>query len=54
MQVNLSGSTSTADPSSCLEEVRFPDFHIAQDLLNQVTPIELTPDKPGLIPSRAA
>jgi plastocyanin domain-containing protein len=36
------------DPSSCLEEVRFPDFHIAQDLpLNQVTPIELTPDKPG-------
>lgn len=36
------------DPSSCLEEVRLPDFHIAQDLpLNQVTPIELTPDKPG-------
>jgi plastocyanin domain-containing protein len=36
------------DPSSCLEEVRFPDFHIAQDLpLNQATPIELTPDKPG-------
>lgn len=36
------------DPSSCLEEVRLPDFHIAQNLpLNQVTPIEFTPDKPG-------
>jgi len=36
------------DPSSCLEEVRFPDFHIAQNLpLNQVTPIEFTPNKPG-------
>lgn len=36
------------DPSSCLEEVRFPDFRIAQDLpLNQVTAIEFTPDKPG-------
>jgi plastocyanin domain-containing protein len=36
------------DPSSCLEEVRFPDFHIAQDLpLNQVTTIEFTPEKPG-------
>jgi plastocyanin domain-containing protein len=36
------------DPSSCLEEVRFPDFHIAQELpLNQVTTIEFTPDKPG-------
>jgi plastocyanin domain-containing protein len=36
------------DPSSCLEEVRFPDFRIAQGLpLNQVTPIEFTPDKPG-------
>jgi plastocyanin domain-containing protein len=36
------------DPSSCLEEVRFPDFRIAQQLtLNQVTPIEFTPDKPG-------
>lgn len=36
------------DPSSCLEEVRFPDFHIAQDLpLNQVKPIEFTPNKPG-------
>lgn len=36
------------DPSSCLEEVRFPDFHIAQELLlNQVTPIEFIPDKPG-------
>lgn len=36
------------DPSSCLEEVRFPDFRIAQALpLNQVTAIEFTPDKPG-------
>jgi len=36
------------DPSSCLEEVRFPDFHITQDLpLKQVTPIEFTPNKPG-------
>ncbi len=36
------------DPSSCLEEVRFPDFQIAQALsLNHVTPIEFTPDRPG-------
>jgi len=36
------------DPSSCLEEVRFPDFQIAQALpLNQTTVIEFTPDKPG-------
>jgi plastocyanin domain-containing protein len=36
------------DPSSCLEEVRLPDFRIAQELpLNQVTAIEFTPDKPG-------
>ncbi len=36
------------DPSSCLEAVRFPDFHIAQDLpLNQTTAIEFTPEKPG-------
>jgi plastocyanin domain-containing protein len=36
------------DPSSCLEAVRIPDFHIAKDLpLNQVTPIEFTPEKPG-------
>jgi plastocyanin domain-containing protein len=36
------------DPSSCLEEVRLPDFHIAQPLgLNQTTPIEFTPEKPG-------
>ncbi len=36
------------DPSSCLEEVRIPDFRIAQKLtLNQITPIEFTPDKPG-------
>ncbi|NJO72568.1 MAG: cupredoxin domain-containing protein [Leptolyngbyaceae cyanobacterium RM1_406_9] len=36
------------DPSSCLEEVRLPDFRIAQELpLNQVTAIEFTPNKPG-------
>jgi len=36
------------DASRCLEEVRFPDFHIAQELpLNQTTAIEFTPDKPG-------
>ncbi|MBD2258288.1 cupredoxin domain-containing protein [Pseudanabaena sp. FACHB-2040] len=36
------------DPSSCLEEVRFPDFRIAQDLpINQTTPIEFTPSQPG-------
>ncbi len=36
------------DPSGCLEEVRLPDFHIAQALsLNQITTIEFTPEKPG-------
>jgi plastocyanin domain-containing protein len=36
------------DASSCLEEVRFPDFAIAQALpLNKVTAIEFTPLKPG-------
>jgi plastocyanin domain-containing protein len=36
------------DKSSCLEEIRLPDFHIAQELqLNQVTAIEFKPDKPG-------
>jgi plastocyanin domain-containing protein len=36
------------DPSSCLEEIRIPDFKIAQKLvLNQITSIEFTPDKPG-------
>jgi plastocyanin domain-containing protein len=36
------------DASSCLEEVRFPDFRIAKELpLNQTTAIEFTPDKPG-------
>lgn len=36
------------DASSCLEEVRFHDFGIAQTLpLNRVTPIEFTPQKPG-------
>ncbi|HBE18872.1 MAG TPA: hypothetical protein DEG17_08820 [Cyanobacteria bacterium UBA11149] len=37
------------DTSSCLEEVRFPDFHIAKELpLNQTTAIEFTPDKAGI------
>ncbi|MBD2112114.1 MULTISPECIES: cupredoxin domain-containing protein [Cyanophyceae] len=36
------------DPSSCLEEVRFPDFRIAQVLpVNQTTAIEFTPTQPG-------
>lgn len=39
------------DPSSCLEKVLFPDFHIAQDLpLNQTTPVEFTPQEPGSYP----
>ena len=39
------------DPSSCLEAVRIPDFHIAKDLpLNQVTAIEFTPTQPGEYP----
>lgn len=36
------------DPSSCLDEVRFPEFYIAQSLpLNQVTEIEFMPTQPG-------
>lgn len=36
------------DPSSCLEEVRIPDFHIAQNLvINEVTTVEFNPTKPG-------
>ncbi|BAY20904.1 hypothetical protein NIES2100_06480 [Calothrix sp. NIES-2100] len=36
------------DPSSCLEQVVIPDFHIAADLpLNQVTTVEFTPETPG-------
>lgn len=39
------------DPSSCLEEVRLPEFQIAQLLpLDQVTAIEFTPDQPGEYP----
>lgn len=39
------------DPSSCLEKVLLPDFHIAQELdLNHVTSIEFTPEKPGQYP----
>ncbi|MEE3717490.1 cupredoxin domain-containing protein [Tumidithrix elongata RA019] len=36
------------DPSSCLDKVLFPDFHIAQDLaLNATTPVEFTPQTVG-------
>lgn len=36
------------DGSSCLNEVRFPDFRIAKTLpVNQTTPIEFTPEAPG-------
>ncbi|MBD2446948.1 cupredoxin domain-containing protein [Nostoc sp. FACHB-152] len=36
------------DPSSCLEQVIIPDFHIAADLpLNQVTIVEFTPEQAG-------
>lgn len=39
------------DPSSCLEKVILPDFHIAKDLdLDRVTPVEFTPQKPGEYP----
>jgi plastocyanin domain-containing protein len=37
------------DPSSCLEEVKLPDFHIAKNLpLNQITPIDFKPNEPGI------
>lgn len=36
------------DTNTCLEEIRLPDFHIAKNLpLNEITPIEFTPEKPG-------
>ncbi|MBD2744898.1 cupredoxin domain-containing protein [Coleofasciculus sp. FACHB-1120] len=36
------------DPSSCLEKIILPDFHIAKDLdLNRMTPVEFTPKIPG-------
>ncbi|MBD2246965.1 cupredoxin domain-containing protein [Nostoc sp. FACHB-888] len=36
------------DPSSCLEQVLIPDFHIAADLpLNQATTVEFTPETTG-------
>ena len=39
------------DPSSCLEKIILPDFHIAKDLdLNRMTPVEFTPKKPGEYP----
>ena len=37
------------DPSSCLEKVLFPDFHVAQDLvLNQTASVEFTPENLGV------
>ncbi len=39
---------SRKDPSSCLEQVLLPDFHIAADLpLNAITSVEFTPKKAG-------
>jgi plastocyanin domain-containing protein len=39
------------DPSSCLETVLLPAFHIAQPLsLNKVTAVEFTPEAPGQYP----
>lgn len=39
------------DPSSCLDQVRLPDFRIVQDLpLHQVTAVEFTPAQPGEYP----
>ena len=36
------------DPSSCLEEIRLPEFRIAQTLpIGRITAIDFTPDKPG-------
>lgn len=36
------------DPSSCLEKVLLPDFHVAKDLpMEQITPVEFTPTEPG-------
>jgi plastocyanin domain-containing protein len=36
------------DPNSCLEEVRLPEFQIAQSLpVNQTTAIQFTPTQPG-------
>ncbi len=36
------------DPSSCLEEIRLPEFRIAKTLpLDRITPIDFTPNKPG-------
>ena len=39
------------DPSSCLETVLIPDFHIAVDLaLDRPTVVEFTPQTPGTYP----
>lgn len=36
------------DPNHCLEEIRLPDFQIAEELpLHQTTTIEFTPTQPG-------
>ena len=43
------------DPSSCLAQVIFPDFHKSLDLpLDATTSLELPPQKPASIPSTAA
>lgn len=36
------------DPSSCLEEIRLPEFRIVKTLpIDRITAIDFTPDKPG-------
>ncbi len=36
------------DPSSCLEQIRLPEFRIAKTLpIDRITAIDFTPDKPG-------
>lgn len=43
------------DPSSCLAQVIFPDFHKSLDLpLEATASLELPPQKPASIPSTAA
>ena len=43
------------DPSGCVAQVIFPDFHRSLDLpLGATTSIELLPEHPACIPSTAA
>jgi plastocyanin domain-containing protein len=43
------------DPSSCVAQVIFPDFHKTLDLpLEAIASLELPPQKPASIPSTAA